>query len=97
MQSELRRHSGRQLKLVQEDDDDGNDGDGGGRRMSGSSFRGQRRVAGGGGALWTELWEFAPFEMQIPGGAERAGETGVRRKCVASGGGGGGGGCEAAQ
>lgn len=93
MQWELRQDSGRQLNLVLEDDDDDNDL--GGRRMSGVSFKGQRRVAGGEGALWTELWEFAPFEMQIPGGAERAGETGVRRKCVASGGGSGG--CEAAE
>lgn len=27
--------------------------------------------------LWTVLWEFAPFEMQIPQRAERAGETGA--------------------
>lgn len=46
----------------------------------------------GGGVLWMELWEFAPFEMQIPGRAERAGETGVRRKCAAARGG-----CEGAE
>lgn len=39
-----------------------------------SATEGQRL----GEALWTVLWEFAPFEMQIPQRAERAGETGVR-------------------
>lgn len=32
----------------------------------------------GSSLVWTSLWEFAPFEMQIPPRAERAGETGVR-------------------
>lgn len=88
MQSELQQDSAGQLYLVQGDDQDG-----GGRRMSGASFSSQRQEAGG-GALWTELWEFSPFEMQIPGRAERDGGTGVLRKCVATG---GGDGCEAVE
>ena len=32
----------------------------------------------GSSLVWTSLWEFAPFEMQIPHRAERAGETGAR-------------------
>lgn len=91
MHLELQHDSGGQLYLVQEDDED--DGGGGGKRMSGASFSSQRQVAGG-GALWTELWEFASFEMQIPGRAERDGGTGVLRKCVVSG---GGDGCEAVE
>lgn len=71
--------SGGQLNLVQEVDV------GGERRKSGAPFSSQRPVAGG-GALWSELWEFVPFEMQIPGRTERDGGTGVLRKCVASGG-----------
>lgn len=42
-----------------------------------SPFRGQRQLADR-GTFGTVLWEFAPFEMQIPHRAERAGETGVQ-------------------
>lgn len=34
---------------------------------------------------WLVLWEFAPFEMQIPHRAERAGETGVRGSALLRG------------
>lgn len=40
-------------------------------------FREQRQLADR-GVFGTSLWEFAPFQMQIPHGAERAGETGVQ-------------------
>lgn len=80
---------GLQLNLVEEDDGDEEEEGAGAEADPHSESKGEWLVEG---ALWMELWEFAPFEMQIPGRAERAGETGVRRKCAAAWGG-----CEGAE